>query len=142
MREINVNWNPAGPMLFEAVDKHGNKVTMDGSPEHGGAYDGFSPKVLLLVALGGCTGMDVVSILRKMRQDVRGYHLEIKGIEHEEHPKKFDQITIVHVVEGHNLNKDMVDKAVRLSHEKYCGVSASLAGSVEIKATSRLVEVE
>jgi putative redox protein len=76
-----------------------------------------------------------------MRQEVTAYHLEVKGWEHEEHPKKFDRIIIEHVIEGHNLSQELVNKAVKLSHEKYCGVSASLAGSVEIEVTSRLVEI-
>jgi putative redox protein len=84
--------------------------------------------------------MDVIGMLRKMRQEVTGYRLEIKGWEQEEHPKKFDRIVVEHVIEGHNLNPDMVDRAVKLSHEKYCGVSASLAGSVQIQMTARLVE--
>ncbi len=141
MREVKVSWTEEGPMRFEASDLKGHLVTLDGAPEFGGAEAGFSPKALLLVALGGCTGMDVISMLRKMRQEVTGYHLEVKGWEHEEHSKKFDKIIVEHVIEGHNLNQEMVDKALKLSHEKYCGVSASLAGSVEIEMVSRLIEV-
>ncbi len=140
MREITVNWNGLGALSFEATSPSGHPVQMDSTLEHGGNEQGFSPKTLLLVALGGCTGMDVLSMLRKMRQDVTGYRLEIKGQEHQEHPKKFDRIIVEHVIEGRNLNQAMVDKAIRLSHQKYCGVSASLAGSVEIEMISRLVE--
>ena len=141
MREITVNWNKGSSLQFEAVGPNDHRVEMDSPVESGGDGDGFSPKSLLLVALGGCTGMDVLSILRKMRQDVTGYHLNIRGWEHDEHPKKFDRIIIEHVIEGRSLNQEMVDRAVNLSHEKYCGVSASLAGSVEITVASRLIEV-
>lgn len=142
MHEVTVNWNSeAGPMRFESTGPNDVKVIMDASPEHGGNSYGYSPKNMLLVALGGCTGMDVLSILRKMRQDVTAYRVEIKGWEHDEHPKKFDRVLIEHVVEGHNLNLELVQKAVRLSTDKYCGVSASLKGSVEIEVTTRLVEV-
>lgn len=140
MRQIIVNWNGAGPLRFEATGPSGHRVELDSTLEHGGDEQGFSPKTLLLVALGGCTGMDVLSMLRKMRQDVTGYHLEISGQEQTEHPKKFEHILVEHVVEGRNLNPAMIDKAIRLSHEKYCGVSASLAGSVEIEMVIRLVE--
>ncbi len=140
MHEVTVKWNPIGAMRFEADGPNGSKTIMDATKDVGGDEQAFSPKNMLLVALGGCTGMDVLSMLRKMRQDVTAYHLEIKGWQHEEHPKKFDRVLIEHVVEGHNLNKEMVDKAVRLSHEKYCGVSASLKGSVEIEVASRLIE--
>lgn len=142
MREVTINWNHAGAMRLESTDPNGFKITMDAPPDVGGDSQGVSPKTLLLMSLGGCTGMDVLSILRKMRQDVTDYHLEIKGWEHDEHPKKFDRILIEHVVSGHNLNKEMIDKAVKLSHEKYCGVSASLAGAVQIEVSSRLIEAE
>jgi len=142
MREIVVKWNPIGALQFEATDARNHRVILDGSPEHGGDEQGFSPKTLLLIALGGCTGMDVISMLRKMRQDVAGYQLEIKGWEQTEHPRKFERIIIEHTIEGYNLNQAMVDKAVKLSHEKYCGVSASLAGSVQIEMVSRLVQKE
>src|SRR5689334_15106173 len=104
MRELSVNWNPATAMRFEATDERGNTVVMDSTREHGGDEAGFSPKIMLLVSLGGCTGMDVISILRKMRQEVTGYHVELKGWEREEHPQKYDRIIIEHVIEGHNLN--------------------------------------
>jgi putative redox protein len=97
---------------------------------------------MLMLALGGCTGMDMLSLLRKMRQDFTAYHLEIKGWERTEHPQKFDRIVVEHIVTGHNLNQALVDKALKLSHEKYCGVLASLAGSVEIEMTARLVAAE
>ncbi len=141
MREVTVRWNPIGAMRLEADGPHGQKVTMDSTPQHGGDGQGFSPKILLMVALGGCTAIDVLSLMRKMRQEFSGYYLEIKGWEEEEMPKKFQRITVEHVIEGRNLNKEMIDRAIRLSHEKYCGVSASLGSEVEIEMTSRLVEV-
>jgi putative redox protein len=142
MREISVKWNEATPLGFSAVAPGGQLVLMDSPVSGGGNGEGFSPKTLLLVALGGCTGMDVIGMLRKMRQDVTSYNLEIKGWEHEEYPKKFDRIIIEHIVTGHNLSREMVERAVQLSHEKYCGVSASLQGSVEIEVVTRLVEAE
>ena len=140
MREISLNWKPESPLLFEATGPNGIKVSLDSPVSSGGEGRGFSPKILLMLALGGCTGMDVISMLRKMRQDVTDYHLEIKGWERTEHPQKFDRIIVEHVLTGHNLSQEAVDRAIKLSHEKYCGVSASLAGSVEIEMTSRLVE--
>ncbi len=142
MREIIVKWDGTQGLHFGAVSANGATVALDSMAEYGGPIPGFSPKTLLLTALGGCTGMDVLSILRKMRQNVRSYQVEIKGWEHEEHPKKFDRVTVEHVVEGHGLSQELVDRAIKLSHEKYCGVTASLAGSVEITMVARLVEVE
>ncbi|MEI7556657.1 OsmC family protein [Candidatus Chlorohelix sp.] len=138
VKEVIVNWESG--MKFTATAESGFTVIMDTKAEFGGSDEGFTPKMLLLVSLAGCTAMDVISMLKKMRQEVSGYRLEVKGWEHEEHPKKFDRIVVEHVVEGHNLSQESVDKAIGLSHEKYCSVSASLAGSVEIVMTSRLVE--
>ncbi len=142
MREISLNWNTQSPFLFEAEDPNGNKVSLDAPESSGGEGKALSPKFMLMLALGGCTGIDVLSILRKMRQEVTGYRLEIKGWEEAELPKKFDRIVVEHVLTGYNLSQELVDRAIKLSHEKYCGVSASLEGSVEIEMTSRLVEAE
>lgn len=135
-----VEWDKKGMMHFSATAASGHTVEMDAVKAGGGDEQGFSPKGLLLVALGGCTAMDVLPILRKMHQEVTDYHLEIKGTVHEEHPRKFDKIVVEHVLTGHDLKQEMVDKAIALSHDKYCGISACLAGSVEIEMTSRLVE--
>ncbi len=135
-----VNWDKKGLMHFSAAAESGQVVEMDAVKSAGGDEQGFSPKALLLVALGGCTAMDVLPILRKMHQEVTDYHLEIKGVVHESHPHKFDKIVVEHVLTGHNLNPELVNKAITLSHEKYCGISASLRGSVEIEMTSRLLE--
>lgn len=143
MREVEVIWNKkAGPYRLESQAPGGFRLEMDNELEHGGSGEGFSPKNLLLISLAGCTGMDVLSTLRKMRQEVTGYRLAVKGWEHNEHPRKFDKILVEHIIEGRNLNPAMVNRALKLSHEKYCGVSASLAGAVEIEMTARLVEPE
>jgi putative redox protein len=135
-----VEWDKKGMMHFSATAESGHIVEMDAVKAGGGDEQGFSPKALLLVALGACTAMDVLPILRKMHQEVTGYQLEIKGMVHDEHPRKFDKIVVEHILTGHNLKQEMVDKAIALSHDKYCSVSASLTGPVKIEMTSRLVE--
>ena len=140
MREISLNWNPDSPMLFEAEGPNGVKVAFDSASSPTDEVRGFSPKVMLMLALGACTGMDVISILRKMRQEVTAYRMEIKGWEEAELPKKFDKIVVEHVLTGNNLSQDAIDRAVKLSHEKYCGVSASLEQHVEIEMTGRILE--
>jgi putative redox protein len=138
--ETVVTWDKKGMMHFSATAESGHTVEMDAVKAGGGDEQGFSPKALLLIALGGCTAMDVLPILRKMRQEVTNYRLEIKGDVHDGHPRKFDRIVVEHVLEGHNLNQEMVDKAIHLSHDKYCSVSACLVGAVEVVMTSRLIE--
>jgi putative redox protein len=135
-----VKWDKKGLMHFSALAESGHTVEMDAVKAAGGDEQGFSPKALLLVALGGCSAMDVLPILRKMRQEVTDYQLEVKGTIHQEHPHKFDKIVVEHVLTGYNLSQEMVDKAINLSHHKYCSISASLAGAVEIEMTSRLLE--
>lgn len=137
-----VKWDKKGLMHFSAAADSGHVVEMDAVKAAGGDEQGFSPKALLLIALGGCTAMDVLPILRKMHQEVTDYHLEIRGTVHEGHPRKFDKIVVEHVLTGYNLNPEMVHKAITLSHEKYCSISASLRGSVEIEMTNRLLEAE
>jgi len=98
-----------------------------------------SPVDVLLASLGGCTGMDVIFILRKKRLDVTGYTLELVGQRRDDHPKAFTAMEVVHRVRGRGLPRAAVEEAVRLSEEKYCSVHATLAPGVRL--TSR-VEVE
>jgi putative redox protein len=98
-------------------------MTLDSDGEH------FSPMQVLLAALGGCTGMDVVSILKKMRQDVTGYRIEVDGTRADDHPRVWTEITVRHIVEGNNLSREMVERAVSLSEEKYCSVAAMLTST-------------
>lgn len=115
-----------GGMRFGAHSVRGAEITLD---TEGPA---FSPMQLLLAALGGCTGIDVVSILKKMRQDVTDYRIEVDGVRAEDHPRVYTEITVRHIVEGNNLSPEMVERAVSLSDEKYCSVAAMLRGTATI----------
>lgn len=111
-----------------AFDSHvGNHVVrMDTMPELGDD-SGASPKHLVLAGLAGCSGMDVVSLLRKMRVDFTGFEIQVlTELTEEEHPHVFAAIHMIYRVEGKNLDKEKVKKAVDLSQERYCGVSAML----------------
>jgi putative redox protein len=142
MRELNLDWNPKSPLLFEAEGDNGKKMQMDGTVAAGGEGKAFSPKQMLMFSLAGCTGIDVLGILRKMRQEVTGYRLIIKGWEEEEWPKAFTKLVVEHVVSGPNLSQESVDRAVKLSHEKYCGVSASLENPVEVEMFGRIATAD
>ncbi len=139
-KEVTVKWDETTPMRFNSISPNGFNLVLDTPGAENTGVESFTPKLLLLVSLGGCTGMDVISILKKMRQDVTGYRLEVKGWERQEHPTKFEKIIVEHVVEGRNISPENVEKALHLSHEKYCSVSACLVGSVEIEFTYRIVE--
>jgi putative redox protein len=120
-------------MAFEATAGSGHMLVMDANAQHGGTGKGFSPMELLLVGLGGCTAMDVISILRKMRQEVVDYRVEVSGTRREEHPQVYTEIEVVHVVRGRGVDPAKVAHAVELSSTKYCSASAMLAASAEVR---------
>jgi putative redox protein len=107
-------------------------VTMDGSQKFGGCMSGSSPKELLLIALGGCTSMDVIPILQKKRAPVDGYELRITANVREEHPQVYTDIHLEYVFYGTGINPQDVERAIELSTTKYCSVSAMLKSSVAI----------
>ena len=126
-KEISCAW--AGGMAFEA-EVYGHKVRLDADAASGGADSGPSPKALVLAALAGCTGMDVVSILAKMREPLTWFDMKLEGEVAEEHPKRYTAFRIVYEFKASDkLNEANVRKAVTLSQEKYCGVSATLAAA-------------
>ena len=93
---------------------------------------GLKPKLLLLVALAGCTGMDVVSILNKMKVEFNKMNIRVDGDTADEHPKKFIKIRITYEITGKNIDRNKVEKAIIMSQERYCSVSATLRESVKI----------
>ena len=129
-------------MLFRAEAGSGHSLMLDANPAHGGQGGGFSPMELLLVGLGGCTGMDVIAILRKMRQDVRDYRVEIEGVRRDEHPQVYTRIKVVHVVRGRELDPKLVGRAVELSATRYCPASAMLGASSEVEHEFRIEEID
>jgi putative redox protein len=124
-----MNW--LNDMAFETTI-NGHKLVVDASEEGGGQNLGPRPKILMLVALGGCTGMDVVSILKKMRVDYNSLEILVEGDTADEHPKKFLKMIVNYNFIGKDLPLDKIQKAVDLSREKYCGVYASYNDSMEI----------
>lgn len=119
-------------MQFRGENEAGISVTMDASPEFGGGNAGMKPMEMLLVSLGGCTAMDVVEILKKKRQEVTDYEVNVSGERRDEHPRIFTSISIQHVVRGKNIDPGAVQRAVELSTDKYCSVIGMLRKSVKI----------
>jgi putative redox protein len=113
-------------------------ITMDARPEHGGTGEGPSPMETVLLALAGCTGMDVVSILGKMRAPLEGLEIRVSGDRAAEHPRVFTKIRLEYVFRGHDLRPDQAEHAVELSQDKYCSVSAMLRASAELTYTWRI----
>src|SRR5579859_2433052 len=129
-------------MTFRATTASGHQLVMDSSPEVGGTESGARPMELLMAGLGGCTGMDVISILRKMRQDITSYEVRISGERAQEHPKIFTHILVEHVVRGRQLKVDSIKHAVELSATRYCPAAAMLGHAAHIEHTYRVVDVE
>jgi len=119
---IKARW--LNDLAFEA-EVDGHKLYMDTSLEHGGKNTGPRPKPMMMVALAGCTGMDVAAILKKMRENVEELTIDVEGDVSEDHPKKFEGMKIIFRVKGKGVNRKNVEKAVNLSSTKYCGVSAN-----------------
>jgi putative redox protein len=110
-------------MQFEA-SINGHSLVMDAKEESGGMNAGPRPKELMLAALAGCTGMDVVAILKKMRVELKGFNVRIEAELTEEHPKHYQSMHIIYEFEGNDLDEDKLKKAIELSQDRYCGVSA------------------
>ena len=120
-----------GKMSF-SVKVNGHELILDTSPEGGGENLGPRPKSLMMVALAGCTGMDVVSILNKMRVEYEDFTVKIVGNITEEHPKHFDHMHVIYTIRGKNIPVEKVNNAINLSQEKYCGVSHSYKKAMKI----------
>lgn len=127
---VSVKWIDG--VSFVGESETGHAVVMDGAPENGGRNTGMRPMEMLLIGMGGCTSFDVVAILKKARQPIVNCVAEIDAVRAEEIPKVFTKIHVHFVVTGDNLNETQVERAVKLSAEKYCSASIMLSKSVEI----------
>ncbi|RMG75239.1 MAG: OsmC family peroxiredoxin [Nitrospirae bacterium] len=117
----------------------GHSVVMDGDPEVGGDDTAPRPTELVLMGLGGCTGMDVISILRKKRQKVTDFEILVQATRADQHPKKFTDIHIEYVVKGLDISEEAVKRSVELSMQKYCSVKATLEGVAKITYSYRII---
>lgn len=142
--ECTVRWTgPDGPsaMSFVAATGSGHLVAIDGAPEGGGKNLAPRPMELVLVGTGACTAYDVVLILRRGRHDVRDCEVKVIAERAATDPKVFTRIELRFVVRGRNLPRDAVERAVRLSHEKYCSATAMLAKTAALSYTIEVAEV-
>src|SRR5215218_5618936 len=128
-------------MSFIARTGSGFSLVMDSTPDAGGQERGPCPMELVLVSLAGCTGMDVIAMLRKMRQHVTGYEVRVRGDERApDFPKVYTRITVEHVFRGQDLDDAKVARSVELSATRYCPVSAMLGELAEVTHTYRIEE--
>jgi len=129
----------AGEDLFVGVSPSGHAQALDTNHERASAA---SPVELLLIALGSCTAVDVISILRKKRERVTDYRVEVRGQRREEHPRAYTRMEVRHLVRGHQVSEKAVAQAIELSETKYCSVAATLRPTVEIISSYEIIEEE
>jgi putative redox protein len=134
---IECTWKQS--LVFEA-EVNGFKIMLDAEPEVGGVDTGPRPKPLTLVSLAGCTGMDVISILKKMRAEPEYFNVAVEGELTEEHPKYYHKIHVIYEIKGKDVDMEKVDKAVNLSRDRYCGVFALLRFGAEITYEIKLID--
>jgi putative redox protein len=126
-----------GDNVFIVTTPSGHSITLDTDHVRNSAP---TPMELLLVALGSCTAVDVVSILHKKRQEVTDYRVEVRGDRREDHPRSFKRIEVHHIVTGRNISGQSVAQAIKLSEEKYCSVAATLRPTAEIVSSYEIIE--
>lgn len=139
--ECIVRWTGEG-MSFTAETGSGHLVAMDGAPDGGGRNLAPRPMEMVLLGTGGCTAYDVVLILQRGRHDVRGCDVRLVAERAAEDPKVFTRIEFRFTVRGRGLKRDVVERAVRLSHDKYCSASAMLARTAKIETSIEIVDAE
>jgi putative redox protein len=137
--ECTVRWSGVG-MSFAAETGSNHLVSMDGAPDGGGRNLAPRPMEMVLVGLGGCSAYDVVVILKKSGQEVTGCEVKLDGERAETDPKVFTKIHMHFVVRGRALKRNLVEHAIRLSHEKYCSATAMLAKTAQVTKDFEIVE--
>ena len=137
-QDISISWKEG--MAFEA-DVNGHKILLDASEEFGGQNLGPRPKPLMLVALAGCTGIDVLSILKKMRIELTNFDIKVEADQSEEQPVHYIKMHIIYEFWGKGLPEEKLQKAINLSHERYCGVSAVYSKTMPVTTSFVVHEV-
>lgn len=138
--ECTVNWMPASGMTFVAETGSGHLITMDGAPEGGGRNLAPRPMETVLAGTGGCAAYDVVLILRRGRHDVRGCQVRLEAERAPADPKVFTRIHMHFTVSGRDVSPEVVQRAVQLSHDKYCSATRMLAETANITTSFELAE--
>ena len=128
--------------LFVGESGSGHTITMDGSPDDGGRDLAARPMEMVLLGMGGCTAIDVASMLRKQRQDVRDIIVELEAERADDFPKVFTSVKLIYRVRGKKLNRALVERAVSLSDEKYCSATAMIRKSAAVTHQIVLEDVD
>lgn len=123
--------------FFVGITPSGHAQTIETDSQR---HSAATPMELLLLALGSCTGVDVISILRKKRQQITDYRIEVSGERRDEYPKAYTRLFVKHIVRGRSVSQEAVERAIELSETKYCSVAATLRGTAEIITSYEIIE--
>ena len=129
-------------MIFTGLSGNGYTIPLDTAKTQGGHHAGISPIELMLTSLGGCTGMDVLSILRKKQQEVSAFEVQVEGVRADEHPRVWTEIWVKFLVTGRNVDPVAIERAIELSSDKYCGAAATLRHTATIHYTYEITETQ
>lgn len=138
--EVTVNW--IGDMAFDAVSGSGHTIKLDGPPEAGGKNQGARPMEMLLIGMGACSSVDVISIIKKSRLQVIDCEVKVAAERAEDHPKIFTHIHLHFIVKGKKLKEKVVERAIHLSAEKYCSATIMLGAMAEITHDFEMIELD
>lgn len=131
--KYSMNWK--GGLKFTGTSRFGHEIITDGSKKVGGNEEGYQPLELLSFALASCTGMDVISIANKMRQNVTDFSVDVEVEQREDHPRFLTKAHIIYNVTGKDLDPAKIERAVELSEERYCSVRATISGITKVTHT-------
>ena len=135
---VSLTWE--GGFRFESSDTHGHTLTLDAPLSDGASFEGFMPGDMLLTALAGCSGIDIVNILKRMRQKVEGIEISVKGHQNPDPPWAYEDIEILYTIRGSGLKEHLVRRAVNLSENKYCSIGATISGRARISSNFEIIE--
>ncbi len=139
MEKVTIHADWQNGLMFE-TELNGHKLIMDAAESSGGTDKGPRPKPLMLIALAGCTGMDVISILQKMKVDVKKFRVWVEAQQTEDHPKHYAEMNVIYEFTGNDLPLDKLEKAITLSEERYCGVGAVYRKAMKVTHEIRVNE--
>ncbi|MCX8189564.1 MAG: OsmC family protein [Nitrososphaeria archaeon] len=138
VKKMTLEW--LGDLKFVGKNENGLTVNFDVPVEKGGHGTAPSPMETLLACLAACSSIDVVLILKKKRQDIRGLTVEVSGLRRDEDPKIYTKINLKYIIKGVNVNKEFVESAIKISHDKYCSVGGMLKKAAEITTSYEIIE--
>jgi len=141
-KEMDVTAKLTREMRFNVKTGSGYEIDLDMAADEGGEGSGPQPMEMLLVGLAGCAGMSNLLILRKRKQDVRSYEIRIHGERADLHPQVFTEITVEHIITGSEIKPEIVERAMKMTEQKYCGASVMLEKTARINHRYRLIKFD